>query len=235
MAATGRPTKLDDLIMVRQQAAKALDEAEPRKAGKRSMAAPTRGLVPSRLVGVASAIAAASVLTHCGGTVAATTEAGVGRGEDGRLYAGCAGPLGGQPCDPGYVDCDSTRCSTNAGSFCCADQPGLGCLAPGAMVVPSLTCEAPVYCNEAADCPIGTVCCGDVVCPGAVPDCNAFAEQRCLADCDGGFGRYGVPWQACRSNAECPSGTCLAQFCQSGAGNGVAVEACEMLRGCNPL
>jgi hypothetical protein len=187
-----------------------------------------RGHLLSGLVGVASAIAGASALAQCGGSVAGTADSGARVEGDGASSAGCANPLGGAPCDPGYVECDATRCSTTAGEFCCADQPSLGCYSQGSSPT-SATCDAPVYCNEAADCPSGTVCCGHFICPGAVPDCDLFAQQRCLADCDGGFGKGEVAWQACRGNDECPSGTCVLQLCQSGSAPSAAVEACELI------
>lgn len=132
---------------------------------------------------------------------------GGGGGEGGG--GGGGGEGGAQASNPGKVACGATSCDvTDAGAqFCCLGRDGGACEQAGTQCF-----GLRERCDEAADCPTGAVCCYEFGPTGL--------EARCRA---GGCGQ-GV--QACRTQAECTSGTCAVHTCGRDGGLGT-IESCS--------
>ena len=125
---------------------------------------------------------------------------------------GCVPVEGGLACDPGHVTCGTTPCDV-ATQFCCITDGGAKQTCdtdpPDSGKPPPATCTtgSKAFCDEAADCPSGQLCCGFVGAGGG------FATT-CAASCGTGI-------QFCRGSAECTSGSCVVQQCR-----GENVETC---------
>lgn len=118
----------------------------------------------------------------------------------------CDRPSGGDPCDPGQVQCNGAPCNVST-HFCCADDTkSSSCVASGS------TCGAnALHCDEKADCPAGQVCC-------LIAKSFSNADARCQTSCSGGL--FAI--QLCKTNAECLGGAkCVVQTC-----SGAKMEAC---------
>jgi hypothetical protein len=111
---------------------------------------------------------------------------------------------------PDAIACGATTCDPTS-AFCCALPNG---------ATTDLSCETSggncpnggvIHCDEAADCPVGNVCCWDTSGPVIASDCHT--------DCTGGGG---TRYQACKTDSECLSGTCASRACT----NGLAVTSC---------
>ncbi len=110
-------------------------------------------------------------------------------------------PPGGQFVNPNVVDCGD-------GGFC-GVNPGMCCLGPG--VEGGATCDfdggcppqtVTITCNEAADCPYGSVCCGT---PPTEEGGTLYAH--CATSCSPS------QVQLCRTNGECPGDKCYIERC----------------------
>ena len=181
-----------------------------------------------KLVVVGCAVLAAGAFVACGGDDtgndagdATTTDAegtdvvvsdagsdGVAPGPD-----GCVPIADGAACDPGHVTCGSTSCDLTKDVCCVADGGAkFTCTVPrptdGGKPPPNACTGTEAFCDEAADCPAGQVCCGFVGATGG------FATS-CATSCGTGL-------QFCHGNAECVSGTCTAQPCR-----GETIETCS--------
>jgi hypothetical protein len=138
-------------------------------------------------------------------------------GGDGGLSA-CLVPEGGASCTPGTVSCGNSSCST-ATDYCCAASDGGGTCNPN----DAGTCASGVRvaCNEAADCPSGSVCCQ--------LDAYGPHSATCETSCPTGY------FQVCRTDSECATSastdthTCIVQLCppSEGAAATVTLEACS--------
>jgi hypothetical protein len=138
-------------------------------------------------------------------------------GADGGPSA-CLVPEGGASCTPGTVPCGSSSCST-ATDYCCAASDGGGTCNPN----DAGTCASgvKVACNEAADCPSGSVCCQ--------LDAYGPHSAMCETSCPTGY------FQVCRTDSECGTSastdthTCIVQLCppSEGAAATVTLEACS--------
>jgi hypothetical protein len=149
-----------------------------------------------------------------GGTTGGNKEGGTtGGGGEGGTTGGTTDVDGGQPSDPGKVNCGTTTCATGT-QFCCehfffdggnsqtCENIGTSCGGGG-----SVSNE----CNEAADCD-GGVC------------CQTFGGNQCQKSCNGG------EHQLCRTESECSKvdGGCNVLTC---TGLGVE-EICGHPFGC---
>jgi hypothetical protein len=118
---------------------------------------------------------------------------------------------------PGAIVCGAESCVTGGDYVCCAHQ------ITGATACRALDdCPAPSvrrFCDEAADCPPGGVCCADLQDGTA----QHFAT-RCRNNCVG----TGTPVQICQTTAECRTGECLPRTCASG----VVILACASSPAC---
>lgn len=130
----------------------------------------------------------------------------------------CRTPDGGLPCDPTEVVCGSIVCTT-PDEFCCISADA----GPPACLDVSASCPAPVaelYCDEAADCASGQVCCATVR--------SGFPVQYCASSCSGPSSV-----QVCRTTSECTNGQpCVTQSCK-----GAFFETCGHMpvgTGCEP-
>ena len=117
--------------------------------------------------------------------------------------------------DPGQVTCGLSSCVA-ATTFCCA-RPG----GPDTCETSGGACAnaAVRKCDEAADCPVGNVCCYD---PSTTPP-----STSCQGDCTGGGGRR---VQACKTTTECLVGQCATRLCSDGR----TVATCGPLVGLCP-
>ena len=127
----------------------------------------------------------------------------------GVAFAACDGEgSGGLTSDPGRVSYGAVTCPAGAGAGCCL--PLIGdplSIDAGTCVNSQHACGSPLgtfECDEAADCPVGTVCCYQW-------GSGAFiVHSRCVTSCPAG------EVQACRTNAECvASGACKLRTCGS--------------------
>lgn len=128
---------------------------------------------------------------------------------------GCVPIDGGLPCDPGHVACGAATCDTSKQVCCFADGGAKAtCTTPrptdGGKPPANACVGTEAFCDEAADCPAGQVCCGFVGSTGG------FATS-CATSCGTGL-------QFCHGNAECVSGTCTAQQCR-----GETIETCSSI------
>jgi hypothetical protein len=110
---------------------------------------------------------------------------------------------------PGEIPCGNITC--NAQPFaCCLTRNGtmsmVSCTDPG--TCPTGAMSAELDCNEAADCPMGQVC------------CKNGALTQCVSSCMG--------TQICTKNAECTSGGCRTYSCPVEG----TVHACGLPMGC---
>jgi hypothetical protein len=151
-----------------------------------------------------------------------------------------ARPEGGRRPDPGFVECNSVlpkydggNCNVDAGYFCCNPATAEAGVAGGTCtesttpnVASCTTMKAPVFCDEAADCPKGDDCCGylDEL---TLTQPDPQYQQLCQAPVNGQhcvsppmFPELHI--QICKTNAECgPCGTCSVYCCVS-----TQVETC---------
>jgi hypothetical protein len=92
---------------------------------------------------------------------------------------------------------------------------------PGA----STTCSAgsaTIHCLSALDCAAGSSCCG------SFDLFNNTASTACSTkSCPSGLTQA----QFCRTNSECPGGTCTVQVCPSPAKPGTAQQTLELCGG----
>jgi hypothetical protein len=134
----------------------------------------------------------------------------------------CVVPPGGEPCDPGVVQCGPAQCPVPA-TQCCVEM-GSGGTIGGSCQPPSASCAGlSEACDETSDCPTGNVCC-------LIAQSTAISgiSTQCMPSCQGGF--FAV--QLCRSDTECAGGQCIAQTCPE-VGN-LPVEACSNVPTCVP-
>jgi hypothetical protein len=130
-------------------------------------------------------------------------------------FAAC-GSVGadGLASDPGRVSCGATTCPAGAGAGCCLPLTGdRFSIDAGTCVNSQHGCGSPLgtfECDEAADCPVGTICCYEW-------GSGAFiVHSRCVTSCPTASGGLGDEVQACRTNAECiASGACKLRTCGS--------------------
>jgi hypothetical protein len=131
-------------------------------------------------------------------------------GEDAQPDGSSSIPDGGLPSDPMTIQCGLDPCTTPA-EQCCVVQSDAGA---------SASCESAgtacpginIGCDEAADCPSGQVCCGEVSFGSDGPT----LKSTCAASCTGLTRR-----QLCRTNTECGSEACEVTPCQ-----GIPLEVC---------
>ena len=123
---------------------------------------------------------------------------------------GCSPIDGGFACDPGRVTCGATSCDL-AKQYCCITSDGGKdtCTNNPPDSGTSNLCVGgtKAFCDEAADCPNGQICCGFVGPMGGF-------TTSCQASCGTGI-------QFCRGSAECTSDSCVAQTCR-----GESIETC---------
>jgi hypothetical protein len=137
-------------------------------------------------------------------------------------------PDGGAPSDPGSVVCNHAECSVST-SVCCqstGNDGGASETCQDFKVQCSGTSQA---CNEASDCPTGSVCCFNVVGIGVPGNtvCSAVGKGCAVST---------TTFQTCRTDAECgkdaDGGTirCLPQVCTDlyNPANTIELEACEV-------
>jgi hypothetical protein len=143
--------------------------------------------------------------TGSSGGDAATTPKDSGADEDD------AGPDAALISNPGRVSCGEAECSLPA-EACCATLTTTTCQAPGA------SCEGGGVqrCDEAADCEGGNVC------------CLRLDPDKPEATCEPGCIRGASRLQLCKTDAECPEGTCYVNRCAGG----VVYRACAAIQGC---
>ncbi len=116
--------------------------------------------------------------------------------------------------NPGKVTCGAAECDLDAGQECCdtvTNDAGVQkCGFSGAGSFCML--GAPEACDEKADCTGANICCMQFLPLGI--------ETSCLPTCITGAERY----QACKTSAECESGTgpCATYTCK----NGETVQSC---------
>lgn len=133
---------------------------------------------------------------------------------------------GGLTSDPGHVACESVTCPAGTRAGCCLPLPGDRLSIDAGQCVDSQhPCGSPVgplECDEAADCPAGSVCCyrwGS----------GAFiVRSSCVTSCPTLTGGLGAQVQGCRTNAECAAtGACNVRSCGS-----VVLRTCQSTMEC---
>jgi hypothetical protein len=136
-----------------------------------------------------------------------------GTGSDGSSNDGSTGVDGGSPSNPGQVTCGTASCDIDAGQSCCVHiDGGSACVAnmPG-------TCTGGLRkrCDEAADCPMGQICCYEIG--------GAGINTACATTCN-------TRPQACKTTSECKNdgGMCAVHQCQ-GMLSGFSIESCSGL------
>ncbi len=144
-----------------------------------------------------------------------TTGDGATVGDGGTADAGL--PPNGIPPDPGKVLCGGASCTLP--QSCCV-TPAIDGGATAACQSGCATTK--LECDEAKDCPPDVLPDG-----GTVPQVccyeragNQITGSSCHRDCTGGGG---LRTQACRTNAECLTGSCAVRSC---TGTIKSVETC---------
>jgi hypothetical protein len=129
-----------------------------------------------------------------------------------RRGSSAAGGGASDASDPGFVTCGDAPCSV-PDHYCC-DTPSSETCVPNTV---SGCAGERRLCDEAADCPVGQVCC--------VPFAEApfFVHSTlCSTSCD----RTGLQGtQVCKTDSECKN----AQPCQQQTCSGKVVRACEQI------
>jgi hypothetical protein len=123
----------------------------------------------------------------------------------------CSPPADGLACSPGEVECaNGTMCPVSGAGQCCESMTaGAACQTLGTECDGSL-----ITCNEAADCGPGEICC-----ISATGTTTATVSCQPGPTCPAGGLAYA---QICRSNNECPGGSCSLWNCE-----GTTIEACS--------
>jgi hypothetical protein len=194
------------------------------------------------LVSWTSAAAAGSAACRIESTVPSTVDSSVEGGSDGhggqlgadgaRVQDAVVGgpdggvttyaiPDGGVASNPQGVSCGGSACAAGADAGCCMqlDDGGGTCIDSHNSCVPP---NAAIECDEAANCPMGTVCC-------YLWGSGAFSlRATCLSACPTQPGSLGAQVQACRTHAECvETRICTVRSC-----GGFVLETCASTAAC---
>ncbi len=128
---------------------------------------------------------------------------GADGGDGSTTDTGGGGGDGGLVSDPGTVNCGPTNCPVPA-QLCCFLAGDGGTMCENTAGIEPCMIGDPHRCDEAADCPAGSICCGGVKGTGiatiCVPDAGTCPSMEA---------------QVCKTNAECTNGmSCAAIVCK---------------------
>jgi len=166
-------------------------------------------------IAVVLGVAAAGCSSHPVATIAdaTTTDEGSSARRDGGADAdagpvtmqqgdaACMPPEGGAACTPGIVQCGDAACGVPL-NLCCESATSSVCEATDA------ACDAiRAECEEKADCESGKICCLSL---STVDNTKAVASCQSGPTCPSAAVASA---QLCRSDAECPGGTCRFWIC----------------------
>ena len=137
------------------------------------------------------------------------TDASTDAAKDGGADAADAGEL---TTNPGQISCGKTSCTVGT-ETCCRGLNDAGC-----QPVVGGTCfgGANLACDEKADCTGTDVCCSQ----GLATACKGPLACAGLMD-----------YQICKTNAECPKGTCYINKCGFGM-NVTIIPSCTAIAQC---
>lgn len=108
------------------------------------------------------------------------------------------GGSGGELGSPGVISCSGIPCRSDMmpANTCCIARSGIFQTSCRPEFPPcSAQLAWPFYCDDAADCGGGAVCCAHME--------DGVTTAKCATECDGGEGSV---VQLCRTNAECSEG-----------------------------